>query len=68
MKKYLIYRTLGKVERDIKKHELIGIEYGTDIFDACNKIIKAVQDDASQLPDYKGYDVEVYAPEKADDL
>ena len=56
------------MERNIKKHELSGIEYGTDIFDACNKIIKAVQDDASQLPDYKGYDVEVYAPEKADDL
>lgn len=64
MKEYHIYRSLGNVERDIGKHELIGLEYGKDIFDAADRVLRAIRDDASELPENKGYEVDVFAPEE----
>ncbi len=63
MKKYLIYRAPKKVERDLSRHELVGVEYGETIDAAAEAIIRAVKDDLSGNPDYPGCDVYAYAPE-----
>ena len=28
--KYLLYRSFGNLEKDVKKHELVAVEYGKD--------------------------------------
>lgn len=64
MKKYRIYRSLGKIDKDIRKHELVGVEYGEDVHGAMDRIIKTIHDDASKLPDSKGYEAFVEPPEE----
>ena len=31
--KYLLYRSFGELDKDVKKHELVAVEYGKDIYD-----------------------------------
>ena len=33
--KYKLFRSLGSIDRDVKKHELVAVEYGRDIYDRC---------------------------------
>lgn len=63
MKKYLIYRAPKKIDRDLSKHELVGVEYGEDIDAVTDTIIRAVTDDLSGNPEYSGCEVFAYAPE-----
>lgn len=60
--KYTVYRSFGKLDRDIKKHELVAVEYGADIFDVTDKLIKAIEDDLSSSPEYKGCRTCAYPP------
>ena len=30
--KYLLYRSSGSIEKDVTKHELVAVEFGTDIY------------------------------------
>jgi len=39
--KYLLYRSFGNLEKDVKKHELVAVEYGKDIDDVADALIKA---------------------------
>ena len=64
MKKYVLYRAPGKVDRDLGKHELVGVEYGEDIFAATDALIRAVCDDLSENQEYKTCRVWAYAPEE----
>ena len=66
MKKYLIYRTTKGIDKEIKNHELIGIEYGDDIYAATDAIMRAVSDDLSENPEYAGCEVTACAPEEVD--
>ncbi len=68
MKKYMIYRTLNQVDRDLDKHELIGIESGEDIYAATHAIIRAVTNDLSENPEYAGSQVSAYAPEPIEEF
>ena len=43
--KYLLYRSFGNLEKDVKKHELVAVEYGKDIDDVTDVLIKAAADD-----------------------
>ena len=43
--KYLLYRSFGNLEKDVKKHELVAVEYGKDIDDVADALIKAAADD-----------------------
>lgn len=62
--KYLLYRALGEhIERDVKKHELIAVEYGKDIYEVGDALIKDVVDDLGGLPEYEKCEVAAYAPE-----
>lgn len=69
MKKYKIFRSFGRVDRDVNKHVLIGVESGKDIDAVAGRIIKIVSDDVLSLPKYKsGYTSYAYAPEPVGDL
>ena len=63
MKKYLIYRAPKEIDRDLSKHELVGVEYGADIDTVADAIIRVVTDDLSGNSEYAGCDVFAYAPE-----
>jgi hypothetical protein len=59
MKKYVIYRTQGKIAHAIRKHELAGVEFGKNVSAAEAAIRRAIRADAMKLPAYKGYSVTV---------
>lgn len=61
--KYLVYRSFGSLDKDIKKHELIAVEFGKDIDAVTERLLKEVKEDMSLLPECKGWTVSVYAPE-----
>lgn len=68
MKKYKVFRSFGNVDRDIRKHELVAVEYGENIYDVTDKLIKTVTDDAAELPQYqKHFTASAYAPEPTPD-
>ncbi|MVB12749.1 hypothetical protein CAFE_34930 [Caprobacter fermentans] len=67
MKKYLIYRAPKEIDRDLSRHELVGVEYGADIDAVTDAIIRAVTDDLSGNPKYAGCEVFAYAPEPMDE-
>ena len=52
MKKFVLYRSLkgGKIDRDLGKHELVGVEYGEDIDAVTDTLIDVVCDDLAGLP------------------
>lgn len=31
--KYKLFRSPGSIDRDVKKHELVAVEYGRDIYE-----------------------------------
>ena len=49
--KYLLYRSFGNLDQDVKKHELLAVEYGKDIYDVTDALIKAAADDLAGLPE-----------------
>ena len=51
--KYLLYRSFGNLEKDVKKHELVAVEYGKDIGDVTDALIKAAADDLAGMPEYE---------------
>ena len=62
MKKYKVYRSLGDLDKNIKKHELVAVEYAEDIEAATEALIKAVEDDLASSPEYVGCRTGAYAP------
>ncbi|WP_295341599.1 carboxylate--amine ligase [uncultured Subdoligranulum sp.] len=62
--KYILYRSFGNLDRDVRKHELVAVEYGASIEDVTERLIQAVTDDLEGLPEYKGCEAVAYAPEK----
>lgn len=66
--KYKIFKTQGNttssVGLNIGKHELIGIEFGADIYEATDDIIRAVTDDLSSTEEYSKCQIYAYPPEE----
>lgn len=60
--KYLLYRAGGPIDRNLRNHELVAVEYGKDIYDVTERLVNAVYDDLS-CSEGKIYDVDVYDPE-----
>ena len=59
-----MFRSFGNVDRDVRKHELVAVEYGIDIYAATDALMKAVNDDATDIEKYRNhYVAEIYAPE-----
>ena len=37
--KYVLYRSLGSIDKDVRKHELVAVEYGKDINEVTDALI-----------------------------
>ena len=61
--KYLLYRSFGDLDKDVKKHELVAVEYGRDIYEVTEALIRDVSDDLAGMPEYESYETAAYAPE-----
>lgn len=66
--KYLLYRSFGDLDRDVKKHELVAVEYGNDIDGVTEALIKAAADDLAGMPEYEHCETAAYAPEPIKDF
>jgi hypothetical protein len=66
--KYILYRSFGDLDRDIKKHELVAVEYGKNIDDVTNALIKAAADDLAGMPEYERSETAAFAPEPVKDF
>ena len=66
--KYLLYRSFGELDKDVKKHELVAVEYGKDVYDVTDALIKAAADDLAGMPEYEKYETAAYAPEPVKDF
>ena len=66
--KYLLYRSFGDLDKDVKKHELVAVEYGNDIDGVTEALIKAAADDLAGMPEYEHCETAAYAPEPIKDF
>ena len=66
--KYLLYRSFGNLDKDIKKHELVAVEYGKDIYEVTDALIKAAADDLAGMPEYEKFETAAFAPERTKDF
>ena len=62
-RKYLLYRTEGSIDRNLRNHELVAVEYGKDIYDVTENLIEAVYNDLSGCEKYEKYEVAACDPE-----
>ena len=58
--KYILYRSFGNLDKDIKKHELVAVETGKNIDD--------VTDALAGMPEYEHCETAAYAPEPVKDF
>lgn len=49
--KYVLYRAPKGIDRQIKQHELVAVEYGSDIDAVTPALIQAVAEDLAGLPE-----------------
>lgn len=63
MAEYKIYRTPGRIDKDIRKHELVAVEEGSDIFTVTDAIIHAVAADLTESEEFRHCRADAYAPE-----
>ncbi len=66
MNKYTIFRMPSETDDNYDQHEVVGVEYGKDIYDATNKLIQAVCEDLSENPEYAKCEVFAEPPEEVD--
>jgi len=65
--KYILYRSLGSIDKDVKKHEIVGVEIGRDIDEVTDALIQDAADDLAALPEYEHCRTAAYAPEPIKD-
>ena len=51
--KFVLYRSSGSLEKDVRKHELVAVEYGNNIDEVTDALISDVKNDLAELPEYK---------------
>ena len=66
--KYKLYRSFGDLDKDVKKHELVAVEYGNSIEEVEDALIKDVADDLAGDEKYAGCETAAYAPEPVKDF
>ena len=66
--KYILYRSFGELDKDVKKHELVAVEYGQDIYAVTDTLIKAAADDLAGMPEYEKFETAAFAPEPIKDF
>ena len=66
--KYILYRSFGNLDKDVRKHELVAVEYGQDIYAVTDALIKAAADDLAGMPEYEKFETAAFAPEPIKDF
>ena len=66
MNKYTIFRMPAEDDENYDQHELVGVEYGEDIYDVTDRLIQTVCEDLSENPEYALCDVGAYPPNDLD--
>ena len=61
--KYILYRAPQGLDKNVRQHELVAVEYGENIFDVTDSLIQDAADDLAGLPEYAGCDTAAKAPE-----
>lgn len=61
--KYILYRSLGSIDKDVKKHKIVGVEFGNSIDDVVDDLIRDAADDLAALTEYENCKTAAYAPE-----
>ena len=61
--KYILYRSFGNIDNDIRKHELAAVEYAPNIYEATDSLVRAVADDLAGIAEYVGFETTAFAPE-----
>ncbi len=65
--KYILYRSLRNLDRQVKQHELVAVEFGKSIDDVTDALIKDAADDLAAMPEYAHCETAAYAPEPMDE-
>lgn len=65
--KYILYRSFGDLDKSIQKHELVAVEYGSDIDAVTDALVKDVAEDLAGMPEYAHCETFAYAPEPVQD-
>lgn len=63
--KYILYRSLGDLDKAVKKHELVAVETGKNIDDVTDALVKAAADDLAGMPEYERCETAAYAPSRS---
>ncbi len=66
--KYILYRSLGDLDKAVKKHELVAVEIGKNIDGVADALIKAAADDLAGMPEFEHCETAAYAPEPIKDF
>lgn len=66
--KYILCRSLGDLDKAVKKHELVAVEIGKNIDDVADALIKAAADDLAGMPEFEHCETAAYAPEPIKDF
>lgn len=66
--KYILYRSLGDLDKAVKKHELVAVETGKNIDDVTDALVKAAADDLAGMSEYERCETAAYAPEPVKDF
>ena len=66
MKKYTIFRMPAEDDENYDQHEMVGVEYGEDIYDVTDRLIQTVCEDLSENPEYAKCDTYADPPDKLD--
>lgn len=61
--KYILYRSFGNIDNNVRKHELAAVEYAPSIHEATSALVRAVADDLAGIPKYAGCETTAFAPE-----
>lgn len=61
--KYTLYRSPGRLEHAVRQHELTAVEYGPDIYDVTDALVRDVTEDLAEMPEYAGCKTTAFAPE-----
>ena len=65
---YVLYRSFGSIDKDVRKHELVAVEYGKDINEVTDALIKAAANDLAGMPEYEHFETAAFAPEPIKDF
>lgn len=61
--KYILYRSLGSIDKDVKKHEIVAVEFGESIDDVAEDLIRDAAHDLAAMQEYEHCRTAAYAPE-----